>query len=66
MTERARILTAILLRHPFLLHDVGHAYNALPIDPALARLREAIEIWAESAETLELDWLDEPPHGIGI
>ncbi len=51
--ERARILTAILLRHPFLLHDVGHAYNALPIDPALARLREAIEIWAESAETLD-------------
>ena len=28
-SERARILTAILLRHPFLLHDVGHAYNAL-------------------------------------
>ncbi len=51
--ERARILTAILLRHPFLLHDVGHAYNGLPIDPALARLREAIEIWAEGAETLD-------------
>jgi DNA primase len=52
-SERARILTAILLRHPFLLHDVGQAYNALPVDPALARLREAIEDWAESAETLD-------------
>ena len=32
--ERARILTAILLRHPFLLHDVAHAYGALPLDAA--------------------------------
>jgi DNA primase len=52
-TERGRILTAIVLRHPFLLHDVGHAYHTLPIDSALARLREGIEIWAESAETLD-------------
>ncbi|HBK06429.1 MAG TPA: DNA primase [Acetobacteraceae bacterium] len=52
-TERARILTAILLRHPFLLNDVGHAYSTLPLDPALVRLRDAIEIWAESAETLD-------------
>jgi DNA primase len=52
-TERARILTAILLRHPFLLNDVGHAYNALPLDQGLSRMREAIEIWAESAETLD-------------
>jgi DNA primase len=52
-TERARILTAILLRHPFLLHDVGHAYNALPTDPPLARLRDAMESWAETAETLD-------------
>jgi DNA primase len=52
-SERARILTAILLRHPFLLHDVGQAYNALPMDPALLRLRNAIEDWSESAETLD-------------
>jgi DNA primase len=51
--ERARILTAILLRHPSLLNDVGHAYGALPVDPALGRLRQAIEIWAETAETLD-------------
>jgi DNA primase len=52
-SERARILTAILLRHPFLLHDVAQAYNALPMDPALTRLRDAIEHWSESAETLD-------------
>jgi DNA primase len=51
--ERTRILTAIVLRHPFLLHDVGHAYRTLAVDPALARLRDAVEIWAESAETLD-------------
>jgi DNA primase len=51
--ERARILTAILLRHPFLLHDVAQAYSALPVNPALTRLRAAIEHWAESAETLD-------------
>jgi DNA primase len=52
-SERTRILTAIILRHPFLLHDVGHAYHTLPVLPPLAGLREAIEIWAESAETLD-------------
>jgi DNA primase len=52
-SERARILTAILLRHPFLLNDVAQAYNALPIDPPLTRVRDAIEHWAESAETLD-------------
>jgi DNA primase len=51
--ERMRILTAILLRHPFLLHDVGHAYSALAVAPLVARLRAAIESWAESAETLD-------------
>jgi DNA primase len=52
-TERARILTAIILRHPFLLHDVGHAYHDLALDPALERLRDAVEIWAESGGTLD-------------
>jgi DNA primase len=52
-SERARILTAILLRHPFLLNDVAQAYNALAMDPTLARLRDSIEHWAESAETLD-------------
>jgi len=52
-SERARILTAILLRHPFLLHEVAQAYSGLLMDPALTRLRHAIEDWADSAETLD-------------
>ena len=33
--ERMRVLTAILLRHPNLLHDVEHAYAALALPPPL-------------------------------
>jgi DNA primase len=55
--ERARILTAILLRHPFLLDDVAAAYSTLPMAPALARLRQAIEDWASAAETLDFPGL---------
>ena len=51
--ERGRILTAILLRHPALLHDVDHAYAAIALDPALAALRDAIRGWADSADLLD-------------
>jgi DNA primase len=51
--ERARILTAILIRHPFLLNEVAQVYNDLDIDNTLAQLRDAIEHWARSAETLD-------------
>jgi len=51
--ERARILTAILLRHPDLLHDVDHAYAAMALEPALAALREAIRGWADRADVLD-------------
>jgi DNA primase len=52
-SERARILTAILLRHPALLHDVDHAYAAMALDPALARLRDTIRNWADNADVLD-------------
>ncbi len=55
--ERARILTAILVRHPTLWHDVYHAYEALPLDPALDRLRSAMIHWAEHAEVLDTQGL---------
>ena len=51
--ERARILTAILLRPPDLLHDVDHAYAAMALEPALAALREAIRGWADRADVLD-------------
>ena len=34
-----RVLTAILLRHPNLLHLVEHAYAELTLQPPLDRLR---------------------------
>lgn len=52
-SERGRILTAIILRHPWLLHDVGHAFTALHVDVPLTRLRSAIEDWADHAEALD-------------
>ncbi len=52
-TERARILTAILLNHPNLLHDVDHAYAAMTLDTAQSGLRDAIREWAEHADVLD-------------
>ena len=40
--ERARLLTAIILRHPSILHDVEEAYAALELPADLLRLREHI------------------------
>jgi DNA primase len=51
--ERSRILTAILLRHPSLLPDVEHTYAALDLPDALARLREALCNWANTADVLD-------------
>jgi DNA primase len=52
-TERCRILTALLLRHPALLHDVEHAYAALQLPRPLDRLREALRAWANTADVLD-------------
>ncbi|HEY1933938.1 MAG TPA: DNA primase [Acetobacteraceae bacterium] len=51
--ERARILTAILLRHPELLRDVDHAYAGLELAGPLGILRDAVRNWAESADILD-------------
>ncbi|HTC12535.1 MAG TPA: DNA primase [Acetobacteraceae bacterium] len=51
--ERIRVLTAILLRHPGLLHDVAHAYAALALPPTLDRLRHALIAWAHAADPLD-------------
>ncbi len=52
-TERARILTAILLRHPSILADVEHAYAGLDLPRPLTVLREALTAWAETAQILD-------------
>jgi DNA primase len=52
-TERARILTAILLRHPMLLRDVEHAYDGLDLPASLAALRTALCNWADTTDVLD-------------
>jgi DNA primase len=64
--DRARILTAILLRHPELFHDVEHAYAGLDLEPPLARLRDAIGEWAIHAEVLDSQALMDHLDGFGL
>src|SRR6202041_1670204 len=64
--ERARILTAILLRHPTLLRDVEHAYAGLDLEPPLAQLRDAIGEWAIHAEVLDSQALMAHLDGFGL
>ncbi len=40
--SRARKLTAILLHHPTLAHDLEEAYGSLPLPPGLQALRDGI------------------------
>lgn len=51
--ERTRILTAILLRHPSIWHDVEHAYSGLELPVPLVRLRETLRMWADAADVLD-------------
>ena len=64
--ERARILTAILLRHPGLLRDVEHAFATLPLPPMCERLRKALLAWADHADVLDFTGVDRPPHKFWI
>ena len=52
-SERSRILTAILLRHPSLLHDVDHAYAGIDLPPHLSLLRDAVFAWSEPSGILD-------------
>jgi DNA primase len=41
-TTRGRALTAIIIAHPYLLHDLEEAYGSLNLEADMARLRDAI------------------------
>ena len=45
--ERGRILVAILLLHPGLLHDVEDTFRGLDLPPSLDRLRSALLDWRD-------------------
>ncbi|MDE8348989.1 MAG: DNA primase [Acidocella sp.] len=46
--ERGKILTAILLNHPQLLHDVEEAFALIDLPPDCAKLREAFSAYMAS------------------
>ena len=64
--ERGRILTAILLRHPNLLHDVEEAWCALELPVWLANLRTEILHWSSVAEALDSPGLITHLHASGL
>ncbi len=51
--ERARILTAVVLRHPALLRDVADAFAGIELPPRYGRLRTALSAWADNADVLD-------------
>ena len=53
VTERTRILTAILLRHPAIWHDVEHAFTGLDLPPPFDLLRSALRDWSETTDVLD-------------
>ena len=53
VTERVRILTAILLRHPGIWHDVEHAFAGLDLPLPFDLLRSALRDWSETADVLD-------------
>jgi DNA primase len=53
IAERGRILTAILLHHPALFHDVEHAYAGLDLSPGLTRVRDALRDYVDRHDALD-------------
>jgi DNA primase len=64
--ERARVLTAMLLRKPELLADVEHAYAGLTLPSWLDRLRHALQDWAQATEALDSSGLMTHLHAVGL
>ncbi len=61
--ERLRMLLAILLRHPDLLHDVEQAFCHLELPDELAQVRAALLDWA-GTPCGTLDALGRTPDGV--
>jgi len=64
--RRCRILVAILLRHPALLHDVEEALGKLDLPAPLARLRGEILAWSVTAPALDSAALIAQLHTAGL
>src|SRR6185437_997295 len=64
--ERGRILVAILLRHPDLLHDVGHAFSDLALTAPFEHLRHAIFGWSDRVDVLDSPALMDHLTSVGL
>jgi len=64
--ERARILTAILLRHPDLWHDVDEAFHGLDLPAWLDKLRAPIFHALEGSDRLDSAALITQLHASGM
>ncbi|MCC7280742.1 MAG: DNA primase [Acetobacteraceae bacterium] len=64
--ERGRALVAILLHHPGLLPDVEEAFASLDLAADLARLRDAILQWSQTAQMLDSAGLMSHLNGSGL
>ncbi|HKM64466.1 MAG TPA: DNA primase [Acidisphaera sp.] len=64
--ERVRVLTAILLRHPDLLHDVDHAYRDIAMPAALDQLRHALIDTIHAQQVLDSPSLLDHLAGLGL
>ena len=51
--ERCRILTAIVILHPNLLPDVADAFRGLDLPADCSRVRHALSLWMEEANSLD-------------
>jgi DNA primase len=66
LAGRAAALTATLLHHPALLHDVEEAYASVALPPPMDRLRRAILHTAGHAEALDSAALADHLRSLGL
>jgi DNA primase len=64
--KRGFLLTAILLAHPGMFHDVEEAFAVLSLPPSCEKLRAALHNITDGAETLDMDSLFNQLSGLGL
>ena len=65
-SERARILTALIVQFPSLTERVDEAFRTVALPPPLGRLRDAIMTWAEDAQALDSQVLVTHLEAVGL
>ncbi len=66
LAERAAALTATLIHHPALLHDVEEAYASAALPPAMEPLRRAILAAADQHDALDSAALADHLRSLGL